>query len=648
MKKLTLAFFLIFLSESAVFATNKYALLVGVGTYPTANGWQTLKADDDVELTKSALLKQGFEADKITTLKNQQATKAAIMDAFKRVGATLQTGDIVVFLFSGHGQRIADKNGDETDGYDEAIVPYDAPALYEKGRNEGERHIIDDELWTVFTDWQCKIGEKGQILTIFDACFSGTATRSATNALDKGPLSIIASETHIQQFLGKTDAGFQEKITTEPSCKAADLAPMISLFATSPDERSRQIIDENGRAFGPLCFAFSRALGVLKQGDSYDILLGKIKNIMSIFSPNQTPTSDGDLSKNAVFGGQLLSQKRHYEIVGNSNATDVVNINIGWLSGIGKGSIVAFYEEKTTDTTGVKPLALGEIMEVNAQSSKVLLKKSVKSGSILRGPKIYIQQWQRRSEAVKLRIETTQNDLKTQLKDRISTDNNWDLLVIAKQDKDTFKAMLQLPTGVVFSEIKAFSLGELADKIRCHLLSFEQAQFLRTLDIEEDDLDVNLEMLPVINGVIQKQSKAVFKVGEQFAFKLTNRRAIPVFINIIEIMPTNCMSIFKPKSGLIQLAPNGSFTFDKDIQRIAPPLGNDVLKVIVTPYPLDFSNIDLFQSPENGCILRGPSRAAKNDFERLFNAFNAAQKSRSMNFKPDVASVQTVCFKILN
>ncbi len=648
MKKYFLFSVLITALIQPIFANNKWALLVGVGTYPTANGWQTLKADDDVDLVQSALLNQGFEADRIVFLKNEKATKAAIMNAFKRVGERLQKGDIVVFLFSGHGQRIADKNGDETDGYDEAIVPYDAPALYEKGRNEGERHIIDDELWAVFTDWQCKVGAKGQVLTLFDACFSGTATRTATNWLDKHPLSILASETHIQRYLAQSEANFQEKTSAEPSCKTTDLSPMISLFATSPDERSRQIIDENGRAFGPLCFAFVRALTVSKQGDAYAVLFQKIKNIMSIFSPNQTPTSDGDLAKTAVFGGQLIAAKRHYDLVGNSNATDAVRINLGWLSGIGQGSIVAFYAEKTMDTTGVKPLILGEIVEINAQSSKISLRNVPKSGIILRGSKIYVQQWQRRSEAVKLKIETPQNELTNPLKDRITTGNNWDLLLTAQQEKETWKAVLRMPTGVVFSEIKAFSLGELVEKIRCHLLSFEQAQFLRTLDIEEEDLDVRLEMLPVEKGIIQKQSKTVFKLGEQFVFKLTNRRSVSVFINIIDIMPTNHMAIFKPQNGLIELAPNGSFTFEKEVQRIGLPLGNDILKVIVTPYPLDFSNTDLFQSLENGCILRGTSRAAKNDFERLFKPFQSAQQTRSMMLKPDVATVQTVCFKIVN
>jgi metacaspase-1 len=648
MKKLMLFSFLIVLLENPVFAFNKYAFLVGVGRYPMANGWQTLKADDDVALTKTALLQQGFDAQKITTLTNEEATKAAIMGTFKRLAMQLQKGDIVVFLFSGHGQRIADKNGDETDGYDESIVPYDAPALYEKGRNEGGRHIIDDELWAVFTDWQCRIGATGQVLTLFDACFAGTATRSATNWLDKHPLSILASEAHIQQYLDKSEANFQEQTAVAPTCKSADLAPMISFFATSPDERSRQIQDENGRAFGPLCFAFARSLSLLKQGAAYGVLFEKIKQVMSVFSPNQTPTTAGDLAKNAVFGGQLIASKRHYSVVGNPTATDVVSINIGWLAGIGEGSIIAFYPEKTEDTTGVKPLALGEIVEVNTQTAKVRLKNALKTPQILRGSKVYIQQWARRNNAIKLRLETPHMIVQEHLRERVvlTTGSDWGISLKFEKNIDSFDAVLTLPTDVIFAKFKAYSWGEIAEKTQCHLLAYEQAQFLRTLELEEDDLTVRLEMLPVVKDVIQKQAKTIFKLGEEFVFRLTNLSPVSVFVNIIDIMPTNRMTVFAPQNGVIQLAPNGSFTFDKDTQGIGEPIGNEVLKVIVTPYAIDFSTLDMFQNPENACILRGSTRAAKNDFERLFMSFQSVNPTRSMSFKPDVATVQTVCFKI--
>jgi hypothetical protein len=40
---------------------------------------------------------------------------------------------LYIFNSSGHGQQIQDDNGDELDGYDEALIPYDAAAMLRSG-----------------------------------------------------------------------------------------------------------------------------------------------------------------------------------------------------------------------------------------------------------------------------------------------------------------------------------------------------------------------------------------------------------------------------------------------------------------------------------------------------------------------------------
>ena len=39
-----------------------------------------------------------------------------------------------------------DDNGDEEDGLDEALIPYDAQFWYAPGEYEGQNHLRDDEL----------------------------------------------------------------------------------------------------------------------------------------------------------------------------------------------------------------------------------------------------------------------------------------------------------------------------------------------------------------------------------------------------------------------------------------------------------------------------------------------------------------------
>lgn len=126
---------------------NKIALVIGIGKYQPGNGWKDIHGDNDVYLIRHALVNAGFSEENIYTLKNESATKAGILEAFKQLSDKVASGDIVVLHFSCHGQQITDTNGDEADGFDEALVPYDAPSDTKKNAAyTGDNHLTDDEL----------------------------------------------------------------------------------------------------------------------------------------------------------------------------------------------------------------------------------------------------------------------------------------------------------------------------------------------------------------------------------------------------------------------------------------------------------------------------------------------------------------------
>ncbi len=161
------------LAPLSTYATDR-ALLVGIGNYDTkATGWRRIHGDADIELLTPQLKKHGF---KITSLINSQATKKNIVDALKSLAHECKSGDRVYFHFSGHGQPVIDCNGDETKDYDEAIVAYDAyrtegyapPHLSYRGEN----HLIDDEIFPLLESIRDRIGTKGQLFVVFDACYS--------------------------------------------------------------------------------------------------------------------------------------------------------------------------------------------------------------------------------------------------------------------------------------------------------------------------------------------------------------------------------------------------------------------------------------------------------------------------------------------
>lgn len=87
--------------------------------------------------------------------------------------------------YSGHGQQMTDVHNDEKDGLDECWIPYDAfrkvSATY-----HGEKHLTDDELNVYLNAIRHKIGAKGKLLVVIDACHSGDGTRGDNDEVVRG------------------------------------------------------------------------------------------------------------------------------------------------------------------------------------------------------------------------------------------------------------------------------------------------------------------------------------------------------------------------------------------------------------------------------------------------------------------------------
>lgn len=158
-------------------AQDKRALLIGIGNYPAEYGWNKIHGQNDVNIIRKTLIKQGFQDNSIVELVDSDATYDNILSAFQSLLESSNKNDVVYIQFSGHGQRITDADGDETDRFDEAWIPYDAHKTYCKGVYEGEKHITDDFLNEYLTKLRFKVGYGGKIIVIADACHSGSGSR---------------------------------------------------------------------------------------------------------------------------------------------------------------------------------------------------------------------------------------------------------------------------------------------------------------------------------------------------------------------------------------------------------------------------------------------------------------------------------------
>lgn len=169
--------FLLPLVAYSAWGQSRHALLIGIGNYPEDSGWNKIHGNNDVAILNNALLNQGFSTENIIQLIDSAATRENILRSINSLSEKCHSGDIVFLHFSGHGQQITDLNGDEEDGFDEAWIPYDAKKKYEAGVYEGNNHLIDDELNAIFTRLRVRVGAKGKIIVIADACHSGSGSR---------------------------------------------------------------------------------------------------------------------------------------------------------------------------------------------------------------------------------------------------------------------------------------------------------------------------------------------------------------------------------------------------------------------------------------------------------------------------------------
>jgi len=166
-------FFMAVFQPGPVKAENR-ALLIGIGSY--ANGIKLPGIDIDIQNMELAARMMGFEEQQVKVLMNADATLSGIRQAIHDwLVRGVHPEDRVLFYFSGHGSQVEDENGDESDGADEALLPFDAAAVEKSLKGA----FLDDEFNLLLARVPAR-----EILVFLDACHSGTATRALVRTGD--------------------------------------------------------------------------------------------------------------------------------------------------------------------------------------------------------------------------------------------------------------------------------------------------------------------------------------------------------------------------------------------------------------------------------------------------------------------------------
>lgn len=594
---------------------NRIALIIAIGNYPEISGWDKLSSLNDVPLIKGALKAQGFKDENITVIADRQATLEGMKNAFdKYLIQKVKKGDIAVFHYSGHGQQIIDDNGDEGDGLDEALVPFDATQEPKPGSTP--KHFRDDLLGKKIKELRTALGPTGNLLLILDACHSGTATRGL--GIKRGTNKIYGTPEELKQLRSRKNTEDQDYGIIEDG---SNLAPMAAFEASSPDQCNSEA-EANGQGVGSLSLAFSRAIEkVSKEGDkntTYRGLFDDIKVEMGTLVPGQSPMAEGDLDK-IIFGGKMLTKPSYYTAdIDSVTKSGSVQIGVGKIYGIFEGTTVKLYKPDTrqTDTANTTPWATGVITRADQYYSKIKLDKKLSADEIKRAW-IYLDKINYGELAIKVKLNIADAQQKKSYQSLLAniqqaslTDEGGDLFLESGMHKYPADSVyLVTPEEIVIWSTPKNSDKNITDKLQTKIADYALARYLKNLSLTNPEYEVLFEIVPLkcvancddkdkakwvdddLKKKIAGSGNIIFKEGDKFRFNIINKTNKRLYYTIIDVQPDNIVNVLLPRPG----EPAENYIIRPDQEKfpvskrftIYPPYGNDVFKIIASDVPLD-------------------------------------------------------------
>lgn len=642
---------------------KKLALIVAISKYAPSTGWNNLNSANDIPLVKEALKRQGFKEENIRIVTDKEATKQGILSAIQQqLIDKANPGDICVFHFSGHGEQVFDDNGDEADGYDEALVTYDAPMEYQPGV---EKHLRDDDFGLKLEQIRTKLGSNGNLLVIVDACHSGTSTRSG--------LGNYRGTTTKYQPKGYTPK-VNTKIVNEGLFSLGEskpgLAPMSAFFASAASELNQECGEEH---CGSLSLAFSKALAKADQHTSYRSLFDNIRLEMSKMVPGQTPNAEGDLDKE-IFGGKALGKPNYY-VVDQIIDPKKVTINCGKIYGVFAGTTVKVYSSNTYNRETATPIAKGVLTTAGDYSSELELDTQL-SNDQLKTAWIFLEEVNFGDLAVPVVVKSKDASVKTKLTEAVAKIKQAKIVaeqgdVFIEQGSEGFSAdSIYVSTSADYRLAvcsKELSNDELYSFIAAKIGAYGRAAYLRNLNMKNEELNVVFEFVPVdykkaegnnnaiikdlpMNTIKDASGNIVFQHNDRYNLRIINNGQERLYYNILEIQPDNLVNVLFPapnqQSTDCFINPGDTVRLTR-IFRIGPPDGMNVIKLIAAKTPLNLRQVFVSQGG-----TRGAGTKPSNPFEKLMDGINKTEGvqtrgSGEETIQPDAVNIFSVPYKIV-
>ena len=353
------------------------AVFIGIDTYAYSNSRpQYATADfkdlsgavNDAQNIKKALgaaYTLGFDGDVAgkcstanalsITLTNECATRKAILEAWaNQIGAS-KSGDTLILYYAGHGSQFVDLQDNQASGYNDTILPYDAR---KPGGDQGE--IYDRQIKDIIDGATAK---GINVVTIFDSCNSGTATRDPfSEGESRSALRRVAraGDTAARPPASANDDGLRGVRAFGLGAQELKQGSGYRVhFAAAADGEDAREVGVVGDRAGVFTTALIEAVRAMPEAAFADIATEVRLKVAERGHNAQHPQAEGAL--NATMGGA----ERRGPLFALKAAGGQVWLQDGQVSGVTLGSTFALYLNATTALSKTaEPLASARVVRV--------------------------------------------------------------------------------------------------------------------------------------------------------------------------------------------------------------------------------------------------------------------------------------------
>ncbi len=594
------------LFSTTLFSQNKLAMIVAVGEYPAANLIPPIASVNDVKYIKAILNKNGFADKNILTLINAKATKAAILKGLTDVATKAKRKDIIVLHFACHGQQIRDQRTielgkDEDDGYDEALLPYDAKARYNPTGYKGEKHLRDDDLYPRLLTIRQKIGPEGSLLVLIDACHSGTGTRAEGFAITRGePVPFPDPENPVDSVINLAAAearqGFFEAMPDS-------ISNMVVISGSAPHQENKQLVIDH-EELGSLSYSFYKAMSDMPTGNNNALLFEKIKATIQAYIPDQVPVIEGN-AQQVIFSGKYTAKEdRTFIRVGIKTMPvkddSLFTVEKGMMDNMIPGTVGRIYKAGNKELFATAVIRKVDNFKSIGIASKLLRRSDLYElkleeenyGNLNAGLALKFEEPSLQSSRLVAQVKQFLQPYRF-----LSLTDNADFQLAFRKEADTKKAELTdrnstlLWSGNITSG-DSLSAADQQSMIR-NIKKAMRVKYLRTMP-DGGDLARFITAAIIPNKEYDKNEGIVLEEGDGYSLRVENKSDVKLFYTVLDVYPDNRVEVLYPYKG----KEPADYILDSKtpvIRRLSvskgSPPGREFLKIIVSKEPMDLRGV---------------------------------------------------------